>query len=203
MAIKVTPYYRWATNQLYETVNLPSLGVSPSFNAGTLRVDGVEMRTHEGRFQQERHLRQSSRTRTRTRPRSGTTTSTARSAPSISTIKTSRSSTRSRRPGAARHATRTSADGKPDPKCGANSILNPYYNMPPAADARNAGMVRAGTRLPVPLAEHVRAGPELPAQQVGDHAGACSSPKARRTAPPPTSSGSIRAAAAPTRAASA
>ena len=74
--------------------NLPSLGVSPSFNAGTLRVDGVELLLTKGDFSQERLLRHRSRTRTRTRPRSGTTISIARLARSISTIKTSRSSTR-------------------------------------------------------------------------------------------------------------
>ena len=49
-SIKITPYYRWATQQLYETVNLPSLNVSPSFNAGTLRVDGVELELAKGDF---------------------------------------------------------------------------------------------------------------------------------------------------------
>ncbi|MBV8435293.1 MAG: TonB-dependent receptor [Candidatus Eremiobacteraeota bacterium] len=50
ISFKITPYYRWATDQLYETVNLPSLGVSPSFNAGTLRVDGVEFALTKGDF---------------------------------------------------------------------------------------------------------------------------------------------------------
>ncbi len=50
MSVKITPYYRWGTNQLYETVNLPSLNVSPSFNSGTLRVDGVELELAKGDF---------------------------------------------------------------------------------------------------------------------------------------------------------
>ena len=50
VAFKVTPYYRYGTDQLYETPNLPSLGVSPSFNAGTLRVDGVELLLTKGDF---------------------------------------------------------------------------------------------------------------------------------------------------------
>ncbi|HEY1977166.1 MAG TPA: TonB-dependent receptor [Candidatus Baltobacteraceae bacterium] len=50
IAFKVTPYFRWGTNQLYESVDLPSLGVSPSFNAGTLRVDGVEFELTKGDF---------------------------------------------------------------------------------------------------------------------------------------------------------
>jgi len=53
MAMKITPYYRWATNQLYESVNLPSLGVSPSFNAGTQRVDGVEFEFTKGDFSKD------------------------------------------------------------------------------------------------------------------------------------------------------
>ncbi len=50
VAMKLTPYFRWATDQLYETVNLPSLGVSPSFNAGTERVDGIELLLTKGDF---------------------------------------------------------------------------------------------------------------------------------------------------------
>ncbi len=50
VSFKITPFYRYATDQLYETPNLPSLGVSPSFNAGTLRVDGVELLVTKGDF---------------------------------------------------------------------------------------------------------------------------------------------------------
>lgn len=53
VAFKLTPYYRWATNQLYETVNLPSLGVSPSFNVGTERVDGIELELTKGDFSKD------------------------------------------------------------------------------------------------------------------------------------------------------
>jgi hypothetical protein len=51
VGMKLTPFYRWGTNQLYEAVNLPSLGVSPSFNAGTLRVAGVELEITKGDFE--------------------------------------------------------------------------------------------------------------------------------------------------------
>ena len=51
MAIKVTPYLRWATNQLYETVSIPTLfGVSPSFNGGIERNAGVEIELTKGDF---------------------------------------------------------------------------------------------------------------------------------------------------------
>jgi hypothetical protein len=51
LAMKVTPYYRWATDQLYESVNIPTLfGVSPSFTSGTQRTDGVELLFTKGDF---------------------------------------------------------------------------------------------------------------------------------------------------------
>ncbi len=50
VAMKVTPYYRWATDQLYETVNIPTLNVTPSFTAGTERTDGVEFLLTKGDF---------------------------------------------------------------------------------------------------------------------------------------------------------
>ena len=54
MAMKVTPYYRWATDQLYETVNIPTLfGVSPSFTSGTQRTDGFELLFTKGDFNKQ------------------------------------------------------------------------------------------------------------------------------------------------------
>lgn len=51
VGMKVTPYYRWATDQLYESVNIPTLfGVSPSFTSGTQRTDGVEFLITKGDF---------------------------------------------------------------------------------------------------------------------------------------------------------
>jgi hypothetical protein len=53
VSMKVTPFYRWATNQLYETVNLPSLNISPSFNSGTQRVGGIELELTKGDFERD------------------------------------------------------------------------------------------------------------------------------------------------------
>ncbi|HEY8314921.1 MAG TPA: TonB-dependent receptor [Candidatus Baltobacteraceae bacterium] len=51
MSLKLTPYFRYATDQLYETVNIPTLfGVSPSFNAGTERTSGIELEFTKGDF---------------------------------------------------------------------------------------------------------------------------------------------------------
>jgi hypothetical protein len=50
MSIKVTPYYRYATQQLDEDVNIPTLLASPSLNAGTQISDGVEFQFTKGDF---------------------------------------------------------------------------------------------------------------------------------------------------------
>ena len=48
MSIKVTPYYRYATNQIY-SVGLP-FGLSGGFNSGVERVDGFELEFTKGDF---------------------------------------------------------------------------------------------------------------------------------------------------------
>lgn len=48
MSIKVTPYYRYATNQVY-SIGLP-FGLSGGLNTGIERVDGVEMEFTKGDF---------------------------------------------------------------------------------------------------------------------------------------------------------
>jgi hypothetical protein len=48
MSIKVTPYYRYATNQVY-SIGLP-FGLSGGLNSGIERVDGVEMEFTKGDF---------------------------------------------------------------------------------------------------------------------------------------------------------
>jgi len=48
MSIKVTPYYRYATNQVYD-ISLP-FGLSGGLNSGVERVDGVELEFTKGDF---------------------------------------------------------------------------------------------------------------------------------------------------------
>lgn len=50
MGFKVTPFYRYATNQLDESISIPTLNISPSFNGGTERVYGVELQLTKGDF---------------------------------------------------------------------------------------------------------------------------------------------------------
>ncbi len=51
MSVKVTPYYRYATQQLYEGVSIPTLfGVSPSLNSGIEKTLGFELEFTKGDF---------------------------------------------------------------------------------------------------------------------------------------------------------
>ena len=54
MSIKITPYYRYATQQLDENIYIPTLLASPALNAGTESQQRRRARVHEGRLQQER-----------------------------------------------------------------------------------------------------------------------------------------------------
>jgi hypothetical protein len=49
IGFKFTPYYRYATNQLY-SANVPTLNVSPGFNSGTQYTYGVELQVTKGDF---------------------------------------------------------------------------------------------------------------------------------------------------------
>src|SRR5579872_2799993 len=52
VSFKLTPYYRWATNQLIAG-NVPTTVLSPYFNAGTQRTDGVELQIGKGDFNRD------------------------------------------------------------------------------------------------------------------------------------------------------
>jgi Carboxypeptidase regulatory-like domain/TonB dependent receptor len=50
MSLKLTPYYRFATDQLDENINIPTLLASPALNAGTEISKGVELEFTKGDF---------------------------------------------------------------------------------------------------------------------------------------------------------
>ena len=50
MSMKVTPYYRYATQQLDENISIPTLLASPALNAGTEVSYGVELQFTKGDF---------------------------------------------------------------------------------------------------------------------------------------------------------
>ncbi len=128
MAVKVTPYYRWATNQLYETVNLPSLGVSPSFNAGTERVDGVELLVTKGDFSKNGFGGTFSYTYTNAAEMwNNFPNSTIGPVDQYNQdIQEFNALTKA---GGGAPCYKPNGKGTPDPSCPANAILNPYYGM--------------------------------------------------------------------------
>ncbi|MBV8372779.1 MAG: TonB-dependent receptor, partial [Candidatus Eremiobacteraeota bacterium] len=50
MSVKLTPYYRYATQQLDENISIPTLLASPALNAGTQVSYGVELQFTKGDF---------------------------------------------------------------------------------------------------------------------------------------------------------
>ncbi len=147
LALKVTPYYRFGTNQLYETPNLPSLNVSPSFNAGTLRVDGVELLVTKGDFEKNGF--------------SGTFSYTYTSASEMwnnflnstvgpvdqynQDIEEFNALTRA---GGGAPCYKPNGRGIPAPSCPGNSILNPYYKMLPQPTVDPHGWYAPGLDFP-------------------------------------------------------
>lgn len=129
-AMKLTPFYRWATNQLYETVNLPSLGVSPSFNAGTERVDGVELQLTKGDFSRNGFSGVLSYTYTNAAEQwNNYPNSTIGPVDQYNQdIQEFNALTKA---GGGAPCYKPNGKGTPDPSCPSNAILNPYYGMTP------------------------------------------------------------------------
>ncbi len=147
VAMKLTPYYRWATNQLYESVNLPSLNVSPSFNAGTLRVDGVELQLTKGDFEKNGFSGILSYTYTNAAEMWGHYPNSTVGPVDQYNQDIQEFNALTKAGGGAR-CYKDTAIGRPDPKCGPTSILNPYYTMSPQALLSLQGWYAPGLDFP-------------------------------------------------------
>lgn len=147
LSLKVTPYYRYATDQLYETPNLPSLGVSPSFNAGTLRVDGVELLVTKGDFTKNGLSGTFSYTYTNAAEKwNNYLNSTVGPVDQYNQdIEEFNALTKA---GGGALCYKNRANGSPAPQCGANSILNPYYDMSPQPTLDPRGWYAPGLDFP-------------------------------------------------------
>ncbi|MBV8530445.1 MAG: TonB-dependent receptor [Candidatus Eremiobacteraeota bacterium] len=147
VAFKLTPYYRWATDQLYETVNLPSLGVSPSFNAGTLRVDGIEFELTKGDFDKNGLSGILSYTYTNASEMWGNyPNSTIGPVDQYNQDIEEFNALTKAGGGAPCYA--DTANGKPAPACGPTSIRNPYYAMLPQPTFAPHGWYTPGLDAP-------------------------------------------------------
>lgn len=147
IAFKVTPYYRWATNQLYETVNLPSLGVSPSFNAGTLRVDGVEFQVTKGDFDKNGLSGNFSYTYTNGSEMWGNYPD-SNIGPVDQFNQDIQEFNALTAAGGGSQCYTNRGNGTRDPSCGPASIRNPYYGMSPQPTLALHGWYTPGLELP-------------------------------------------------------
>ncbi|MBV8149571.1 MAG: TonB-dependent receptor, partial [Candidatus Eremiobacteraeota bacterium] len=147
IAFKLTPYYRWATNQLYETVNLPSLGVSPSFNAGTLRVDGVEFELTKGDFEKNGLSGILSYTYTNASEMWNNYPNSTIGPVDQYNQDIEEFNALTKAGGGAPCYVNTGT-GKPAPSCGPTSIRNPYYAMSPQPTLAPHGWYTPGLDIP-------------------------------------------------------
>jgi hypothetical protein len=147
VAMKLTPYYRWATNQLYETVNLPSLGVSPSFNAGTLRVDGVELEMTKGDFEKNGFSGVLSYTYTNAAEMWNNYPNSAIGPVDQYNQDIQEFNALTKAGGGAR-CYKNNGKGTPEPSCGPTAIANPYYGMSPEALLNPQGWYAPGLDFP-------------------------------------------------------
>ncbi len=147
VAMKVTPYYRWATDQLYESVNLPSLGVSPSFNAGTERVDGIELLITKGDFSKNGFSGTFSYTYTNAAEKwNNYPNSTIGPVDQYNQdIEEFNALTKA---GGGAPCYRNTGDGTPAPHCGLSSIRNPYYTVSPQPTLDPHGWYAPGLDFP-------------------------------------------------------
>jgi hypothetical protein len=147
VAIKVTPYYRYGTDQLYETPDLPSLGVSPSFNAGTLRVDGVELLVTKGDFNKNGVSGTFSYTYTNAAEKwSNYLNSSIGPVDQYNQdIEEFNALTQA---GGGSQCYKPNGKGTPSPSCPSNAIFNPYYSMSPQSTLDPHGWYAAGLDIP-------------------------------------------------------
>ncbi|HEX3457053.1 MAG TPA: TonB-dependent receptor, partial [Candidatus Baltobacteraceae bacterium] len=132
VAMKLTPFYRYATGQLYETPNLPSLGVSPSFNAGTQRVDGVELLVTKGDFTRNGFSGTFSYTYTNSAEKWDNYLN-SNVGPVDQYNQDIQEFNALTKAGGGAPCYKANGKGKGEPSCPSDSILNPYYYMSPEA----------------------------------------------------------------------
>ncbi len=127
MSFKVTPYYRYATNQLY-TVSV--YGASPDLNSGIEKSQGVELQFTKGNFNRDGLSMVLAYTFLDSKEKWANYAGTNRNPvdPYNDYIKQYNALTKA---GGGAPCYANSGDATPDPACAATSILNPYYHSAP------------------------------------------------------------------------
>jgi hypothetical protein len=128
MSFKLTPYYRYATNQLDENIYIPTLLASPALNAGTEISSGVELEFTKGDFARNGLSAVFSYTYLNSIEKWNNFQGIAQNAvdPYNQYIQEFNALTRA---GGGARCYSNAGNATPLPGCPANSILNPYYTM--------------------------------------------------------------------------
>jgi hypothetical protein len=128
-SVKVTPYYRYATQQLDENIFIPTLLASPALNAGTEISYGVEFQLAKGDFSKNGLAGIFSYTYLNSKEKWNDFQGIGVNAvsPYNQYIQQYNALTKA---GGGAPCYRASGNGTPAPNCHNHAILNPYYNMP-------------------------------------------------------------------------
>ncbi|HXM07122.1 MAG TPA: hypothetical protein VN936_06650, partial [Candidatus Acidoferrum sp.] len=126
---KITPYYRYATQQLDENIFIPTLLASPALNAGTEISYGVEFQLAKGDFSKNGLAGIFSYTYLDSKEKWNDFQGIGVNAvsPYNQYIQEYNALTKA---GGGSPCYRDSGNGTPAPNCHNHAILNPYYNMP-------------------------------------------------------------------------
>ncbi len=127
VSVKLTPYFRYATNQLY-TVSV--YGQSPALNSGIERSQGLELQLVKGDFRRNGLSGLLSYTYLDSRERWANFPGTNRNPVDLFNDEIAQYNALTRAGGGA-PCYASSADATPDPACGPSSIANPYYAAAP------------------------------------------------------------------------
>ena len=143
-SLKLTPYYRYATNQLY---GVSVYGQSPSLNTGIERSQGLELQLTKGDFRRNGFAAQFSYTYLNSKEKWANFGGTNRNPVDIFNdyIKQYNALTQS---GGAAPCYSSKGNTTPDPACGSHSILNPYYNSPAQPLFDRNGWYETGLDVP-------------------------------------------------------
>ncbi len=146
MSLKLTPYYRYATDQLYG-VNVPTLLLSPSLNTGTEKNSGLELQLTKGDFNKQGWSGVFSYTYLNSKERfNNFQNSTINPVDPYNQYIQNFNALTQAGGGAACYA--NSADDTPDPTCGPASIRNPYYAQAPQPLFAKNGWYDTGLNYP-------------------------------------------------------
>jgi hypothetical protein len=136
MSLKLTPYFRLATNQLYENVSI--YGQSPSFNSGIEKSQGVELEFLKGDFARDGLSVLFSYTYLNSKERWSNYAGTDQNPVDPYNLYIQQYDALTKAGGGA-PCYAASADATPDPSCAKSSIRNPYYaNAPQPLLDKNA-----------------------------------------------------------------